>query len=867
MIGETIAHYEILEKLGEGGMGVVYKALDIRLQRLVALKFLPHDIVASPGRIERFETEARAVSSLNHPNIATIHAMDEDEGRRFLVLEYLAGGTLHSRMQAYSDSAREFPVEEAIRIIAAVADGLSHAHRNGVVHRDLKPENIMFTEEGVPRITDFGLAKSVGGSEITTQGVTVGTVPYMAPEQAVRGETGPRGDLFALGVVLYEMLSGARPFAGQTDFSTLHAIVNDQPPRLRHVRPSVPAALDRIVHKLLEKDPERRMQSAEELASELYALAGFAPAPRSAGRDSNATRTLTRFVVPTGRFALKRRRRRWIPVTIAASVLLAGIGGWFAWQAHTGASGLVQLAVLPFTANSGSSDDAGFARDMAQKLAGKLAAIGPNVLITPESELLSRHITTAAEARREFGVRQVLTGEVRRGQEIQVDLRLIDARSEKVTGSASVTSSGPDLDASVLREASVLIGLPRDQLDAARLRVNAKTATAYDYYDLGRRYLERYDKPGNIDEAIAQFNKAIQRDPNYALAWAARASAWWRNWQFLREKNSIDLARRDATEALTRNNGLALPHVVLGAMAVQAGELDDGITELKKAIDLEPVSADAWRELGNAYAAAGKPADAEAGYQRAIRYSPNSWMGYSELGAFYNRQQQYKKAEEALNTAASLAPDNYIVYRSLGGVEMALNQWPEAEQHLRRAIDLRPGGSVYSALGSLYIYMGRFDDAIKFSNLAVASASSGRNSFAIWCNLGDAYKFAGGQNGKALEAWRKAIAIGRDRLSMGAADPATESEIAVYEAKAGDMTSAQTHLAEARSKSPRNGEVLFNSALIAELKHRRPEALTELRTALKNGYSRNLVEREPELAALRKDPAYPAMLVHLKEAE
>src|SRR5690242_6395523 len=141
MIGETIAHYEILEKLGEGGMGVVYKALDIRLQRFIALKFLPHEIVASPTRIQRFEAEARAVSSLNHPNVATIHAMDEDDGRRFLVLEYLSGGTLRSRM--HSDSAREFPVEEAIRVIAAVADGLSHAHRNGVVHRDLKPENIM----------------------------------------------------------------------------------------------------------------------------------------------------------------------------------------------------------------------------------------------------------------------------------------------------------------------------------------------------------------------------------------------------------------------------------------------------------------------------------------------------------------------------------------------------------------------------------------------------------------------------------------------------------------------------------------------------------------------------------------------------
>jgi tetratricopeptide (TPR) repeat protein/TolB-like protein len=863
MIGETIAHYEILEKLGEGGMGVVYKALDIRLQRFVALKFLPHEIVVSPTRIQRFEAEARAVSSLNHPNVATIHAMDEDEGRRFLVLEYLSGGTLRSRIHAYSDRREEFPIEEAIRIMAAVADGLSHAHRNGVVHRDLKPENIMFTEEGVPRITDFGLAKSVGGSEITTEGVTIGTIPYMAPEQAVRGETGPRGDLFALGVVLYEMLSGARPFAGQTDFSTLQAIVNDEPAHLRHVRPAVPAALDRVVQKLLEKNPEERMQSAEELASELYALAGFVPSGRTAARDSDATRTLTRFIVPTGRFTLKRRRRRWIPAATGAAILLAAFGGWYAWRAHTAGPGVVQLAVLPFSAASGSTEDAEFARGMAERLAGKLAAIGSNVSVTPESELLNRRITSPVDAHRAFGVREVLAGEVKRGPQTHVDLRLIDARSGKISGSASVTSSGPDLDESVLREASVLIGLPRDPLDAARLRVNAKTATAHDYYDLGRQYLERYDKPGYIDQAIAQFQKAIQRDPNYALAFAARASAWWRDWQFLRDKNAIDPARRDANEAIARNETLALPHVVLGAMAVQAGAIRNGISELNKAIDLDPVSADAWRELGTAYVAAGKPEDAEASYQQAIRCSPNSWMGYSELGAFYNREAQYGKAEAALTKAAALAPDNYIVYRSLGGVEMALNQWSTAEKHLTRARDLRPSGSVYSALGTLYIYTGRYEDAIRYSELAVTSASSVRNSFAIWCNLGDAYKFAGGHNEKALDAWRKAIEIGRDRLAMGSADAALESEIAVYEAKAGDMASAQSHLAEAHAKSPKSGEILFNAAIIAELSHRRQQALAELRAALKNGYSRNLVEREPELAALRKDPAYSAMLGHL----
>ena len=267
--------------------------------------------------------------------------------------------------------------------------------------------------------------------------------------------------------------------------------------------------------------------------------------------------------------------------------------------------------------------------------------------------------------------------------------------------------------------------------------------------------------------------------------------------------------------------------------------------------------------LGTAYAAAGRPADAETSYQQAIRYSLNSWMGYSELGAFYNRRQQYKKAEEALNAAASLAPDNYIVYRSLGGVEMALNEWLAAEQHLRRAIDLRPSGSVYSALGSLYIYMGRFDDAIKVSRLAVDSASSGRNSSPSGAKSGRRLLPAGGHDEKALDAWRKAIQIGRDRLAMGSADAALESEIAVYEAKAGDTDAARSRLAAARAKSPENGEILFNAAIISELNQRRREALNELREALKNGYSRNLVEREPELAALRKDPAYSAMLGHL----
>jgi serine/threonine-protein kinase len=861
MIGETIAHYEILEKLGEGGMGVVYKALDIRLQRLVALKFLPHEIVSSPGRIQRFEAEARAVSSLNHPHIATIHAMDEEKGRRFLVLEYLAGGTLRSRLQFYADRGEEFPVHEAVRIMAAVVDGLAHAHRNGVVHRDLKPENIMFTDDGVPRITDFGLAKSPHGSEVTTEGVTVGTVPYIAPEQAIRGETSPRGDLFAIGVVLYEMLAGARPFSGATDFSTLQAIVNDNPARLRHVRPDVPPALDRIAQKLLEKEPDRRFQSAEELASELYALAGYESPSRTVTRDSNVTRTLTRFAIPTGRLTLRRRRPRWIPLVIAAALLAAGAAGWYEWKSRASSRIVAQLAVLPFQTNSASAEDKNFARGMAENLAGALAATAPNLSVTPTADIARRNIESARDAWRELGIRHVLTGHVQPAAAAQtrVDLQLIDASRPKVLASQSVISSGPELDESVSRAARAMIALIRPP--------NKENPTADDHYLQGQTYLQRFDKPGNIDRAIAEFRQAIHVDPGHAFAYAGLASAYWRARQYAGDKGAVDLAHHAAMQALARNENLAMPHVVLGAIAVQAGQVSDGIGQLKKAIEVEPVSADAWRELASGYVAAGNMKDAESSYQQAIRYSPDSWVGYNDLGVFYNKEERYAEAEQALDKAAVLAPDNYIVYRNLGGIEIARGKWAAAERHFRRAIELHPRGSVYSNLGTLYLYMGRYADAIPVLQRAASSAGSDRNGFAIWCNLGDAYKFGGGPPEKALAAWRKAVSIGLARLATGPDDPTEEAEISVYEAKTGDLATARPRIRSALRRAPKDGAILFYGAIVAELDHNRKEALAQLQAALENGYSQNLVEQEPELGTLRRDPAYSVLVAHLKEGK
>src|SRR5579863_8867475 len=323
MIGQVVSHYEILEKLGEGGMGAVYKARDMRLQRMVALKFLPAEITATPERIARFELEARAISTLNHPHIGTIHSMEEYaiEGyatRRFLVLEYLPGGTLRERLKACRAANQAFPLADAVKIGIEIAQGLAHAHRKGIVHRDIKPENVMFTAERVLRVTDFGLAKSVD-SGLTRDGTTVGTAAYMAPEQAMRNETSPRSDLFSLGVILHEMVAGQRPFTGASDFATMQAIVSHAPAPLREFRPHVPAGLERVLSRLLQKEPALRYQTGEEVAA---ALSGLDPEfPEAELNRSGVTQTMMA--------APQLQGGRWKKYGIVAVALAALAGGGF----------------------------------------------------------------------------------------------------------------------------------------------------------------------------------------------------------------------------------------------------------------------------------------------------------------------------------------------------------------------------------------------------------------------------------------------------------------------------------------------------------------------------------------------------------
>ncbi len=873
MIGELISHYEILDKLGEGGMGVVYKALDLRLQRVVALKFLPLEITTSRERIARFEQEARAISTLNHPHISTIHAMEESDGRTFLVLEYLPGGTLRQRLDDFRARDRPFPLPDAVRIGINVARGLAHAHRKGIVHRDIKPENLMFDGEGVLRITDFGLAKTESSelTLLTRDGTTVGTAAYMAPEQALRNETSPRSDLFSLGVLLYELIVGQRPFTGANEFAAMSAVVNDPIIPPARLRPGVPLDLERIVLRLLQKNPALRYQTGEEVAADLAALG---PIPDSSASTSDLDYfgpTRTMIATPQALLTAKPTSRRRVGIALT-TLLIAGVAvtAGLNWKRLRGPAAVTQLAVLPFTARSNTAEDVAFGNGLAGIISARLAALGTKLQIIPDDDVRQNRVATPMDAKKTFGVAAVLTGEVERqptGAAVKMDL--VDTKSGKVMRSASVNPGDGDkpLEEDVIRNAAALLGLSLDDLALGKLRADGSRASnAYDYYVLGAGYLQRYDLAGNTSSARAAFERSIHLDPSYAMAYAGLGDAYMRQYLDSGELQYLEKARDAANQALSRNETMGSPHVTLGMIAMLTGDSGEGIRQFKAALERDPVNAETYRQLGAAYDQAGNIAQAEATYNRAIQLRPDFWLGYLDSATFYDKHGRYPEAEKALATASTLTPDNYLVYRFLGAVQMKRGEWVAAENNLKKALALRPGGSVYSNLGTLYLYTGRYPEAIHMLEQSVRIGGGNKNfSFTIWGNLGDAYRWSPGSEAAAAQAYQQAIDIAGKQLAINPNNGALLGQIAVYEAKRKNFVEADHKLKAARKAAPGNLDVLFDSALILEIEGKRAESLAALKQALAAGFSLSIVESEPELAALRKDPDYPDVKANTKE--
>ncbi len=856
MPGRTISHYELLEPLGRGGMGVVHKARDLKLGRVAALKFLSPDLVGSDDARSRFVREARSLSALSHPHIATVYEVDEADGTPFLAMEYLSGGTLRERVASARSSQTLLDTDKLLDWGIDLAEGLSHAHARGIIHRDVKSSNAMFDAEGRVKLTDFGLAKAVMGADANASNSVIGTVEYMSPEQLSGAPIDQRSDLYSLGVVLYELATGQLPFSGSSPVELVNKIVSTDAPKISRARPDVPPAFEAVVDRLLSKSAGSRYQSAQEVLRDLQ---------RVRGGVVDAALLTTRTLPETSR----PRAVSWAWMGGGVAVAVA-ILAYAMWPAPVILPENKHVLVLPLRSIGGDSNQEVLCDGLTETLTTALTQSGL-LSVVPASD--ARKVDTVQQARREYGVNLALYGSLqRRQQQVRLNINLVDATTERQLGAETV--DGPadqplQLEEGMLDKVAALIAVVVPRSEAAGGAGGASPAAgAFDAYLRGRGFLYRYDKEGNLDRALQQFEDATRSDPSFALAYAGLAEAHLGAYRLRRDKESLDAAKAAAERALTLNPSLATAYAIDAAVLAASGRSDAAIAEFEHAIDLDPRDATAYREFGTAYATIGKPERAEEILKKGIRARPGDWLSYSNLAKFYYGQQRYSDAERMYRKVIELVPDNYLGYRNLGGMLIALGRNDEAETLLLKAQSLNPKAKTASNLGTLYMFEQRYRDAVPILEKAAELAPrDAPKEYRIWGNLGDAYWLAGAPVEKSAAAYRHAIEIA-EKLRTGSPNPVDiDSVLAEYYAKIGERDRAVERIESALQSAPSSASVRYQAGLVYATLNKDDRALEELKEALTRGFAVDQIKGAPEFKKLRDNPAFAGILAYARTSK
>jgi eukaryotic-like serine/threonine-protein kinase len=730
MIGTTVSHYKILEKLGEGGMGVVYKAEDSKLKRTVALKFLPPALLATNEDRKRFIQEARAAASLSHPNIATVFEVDESESEPFIAIEYIEGASLAARVKS-----GPLRLEEVLSIAVQIAEGLQAAHEKEIVHRDIKPQNIMVTNKGQVKILDFGLAKLRGSSVMTRAGTTLGTMGYMSPEQ-LRGEpVDHRTDIWALGVLLYELTAGRKPFKGDYEDALAYQVLNEQPEPLTAIRTGVPMELERIISKAFRKDKEERYQHIDDLLVDLT---------REQRKEGNAA---TGTPVRSERPRNQRFTRTAIIVGSLAVALLAIY--LFRPQSPTTPTNPKSIAVIPFRNFSDNKEDEYFAEGVTEDIITQLSKIADLKVISRTSVLRYKGGSTSIrDIGRELGVGAVLEGSVRRaGDQIRIVAQLIDAENEghlwaetydhKLTQILSIQSDVAGNIASALK--AKLLPEERARIEK-RHTVNPE---AYEFYLKGRFYWNKRTTT-DIQTAIEYFRKAIALDSTFALAYTGMASAYATLPQYgFKADMYWPLAMATARKGLGLDSASGEAYAVLGT-AKKNYEWDwtGAERDLKRAIELTPGSATAHQWYCIYLTNVGDLDGARKEIAIARELDPLSLVISTSVAGNFYMLRQYDKAAEAFKKTLEL-DSTYVDARVLLAQVYGLqNRYDEAVvilRDVRRIMWDSPRalpelGQLYARAGGKKQALEDLDSLLAFSNRGYAVATG---IASVYCALRD----------------------------------------------------------------------------------------------------------------------------------